>query len=363
MSSSSAPHSSKGSQSGDPLDNLSKNKKAESPSIPADPELKSEPKIGTSRWRPANILFWSVSNSKRLIGWNDDEFRELIEEHRRRRKDDPTLPNAEVNGFGLMNILINTVKEAVYKKTDFHDLKSDLKKLEGKEDIAGTPGARELAIDATVDIIGTNVNVREMKVYKNLLTSLKYQRDAYIMGGEHAELRKTQRAQEEEEEELKSMQDIADEEDEEEFIKPAPTYRDYLNKNPVVQSESLGRNQFTHLCSWFVPSVTVHNAVLPTFLWTLAPPPHLVSGHVNVQEGGPLRRVIHRSFCALIPLSQNLLDRTMKNSILYILSDQAWRDTVKGTSRNFLGGSTGVLGAQQNPVENKFVTTKTVRIH
>jgi hypothetical protein len=318
-----------------------------SPSTGAAEEFKPD----TSKWRPANILTWGLTNSTRLIGWNDDDFRELLEEHRKRRKEDPSLPNAEETGFGLMNILVNTVKEAVYKKTDFDDLKSDLKKLEGKEDGKETKEAA-----SSIDIIGTNVNVREMKAYKNLLSAAKYQRDAYIMGNDHAELRKTQREEEDERISKTTIDDEDDEEDEDdEFAEPKIriTYHDYLHKNPTVDSKSLGNNQLTNMCSWFIPSPTMHTALLPTALWTIAPPsPH-------VPEGGPLRRVIHRSSCALIPLSQNLLDRVMKSSILYVLSDQAMRDSVKGTSRNYLGGS--VKGVQQSN-GGKFVTTKTVLI-
>lgn len=50
----------------------------------------------------------------------------------------------------------------------------------------------------------------------------------------------------------------------------------------------------------------------------------------------------------------------MKSSMLYVLSDDAMRDSVKGSSRNYLGGN--VLGVQQNNA-GKFVTTKTVQIY
>lgn len=360
--------------------------------------------VHKSKWRPADILNWGLTNSTRLIGWNDDEFHDLIEEHRRRRSDDNSIPNAEETGFGLMNILINSIKEAVYKKTDFDDLKSDLKRLEGKDvDLRGqkqksfndnvrgvSPGSISTASTASadastrtqnhtgpssIDIIGTQINVREMKAYKNLLSSVKYQRDAYIMGKDHADLRKTEREEEqrqleskqsrsdnnidifnEEESDDGSSNDDYDNESNEGFVHSpgSVTYNNFLLKNPTVADSSIGKHQLTHLCSWFIPSPTMHNAILPTALWTISPP------SPNMPEGGPLRRIINRSFCALIPLSQNLLDQTMKSSMLYVLSDDAMRDSVKGSSRNYLGGN--VLGVQQNNA-GKFVTTKTVQIY
>jgi len=86
-----------------------------------------------------------------------------------------------------MGILASTVKEALYNGTDFDDLKSDLKKLEKVEETDSSNYA------SSIDIIGTNVCIRKMKVYKNLLSAVKYQRDAYIMGTEHAEQQKVDR--------------------------------------------------------------------------------------------------------------------------------------------------------------------------
>lgn len=318
----------------------------------------AEAKEYKSIWRPANILTWSLTNSPRLIGWDDDKFRALIEEHRRRRKEDPSIPNAEETGFGLMNILVKNVKEALYKNTAFNDLKSDLKILEGKEGKNGKEDKDSIILServsvpsSSIEIIGTKVNVREMKAYKNVLSSIKYQRDAYIMGEDYASVRKGQR---ETESKTQSKNYLVDDSDNDHVQShDHPSYHGYLNKTPTVDTKSQGTKQLSGLLSWFIPSRTLHKALLPTALWTISPPSK------SVPEGGPLRWRINRSVCALIPLSQNLLDRTMKNSILYVLSDSNMRDSVKGSSRTYLGGN--ILGTQHTS-GGKFVTTKTVRI-
>jgi hypothetical protein len=71
----------------------------------------------------------------KLIGWNDDRYHELLEEcSRRKQKNGRNGQRDEVeeNGFGLNNILSEAVKDYVYKRSDYDDLKSDLKTLEDR---------------------------------------------------------------------------------------------------------------------------------------------------------------------------------------------------------------------------------------
>ena len=337
---------------------------SQSPVTNNNHQTQSKSKPDTSDWRPLNILKWGLSNSTKIIGWNDDDFRELLEEHRRRRKEDPSTPNVEETGFGLMGILANTIKEALYNRTDFDDLKSDLKKLEKIEETDASNSA------SSIDIIGTNVDVREMKVYKNLLSVVKYQRDAYIMGSEHAERRKVEREVEREKEaKAKEQLDlyIADDDSfsdvasEGPKVPPKISYQDYLKKHSIVNASSLGSSQLNGLFSWFIPSPTMHNALLPTVLWTIAP----ISP--TYPDGGPLRGRINRSVCDLIPLSQSLLDGVMKQNILWVLSDESWRESVKGSSRNYLsaaeGGPSGNTAGTLTSTGGRVITTKTLRLN
>jgi hypothetical protein len=285
--------------------------------------------------------------------------------------------------------LANALKEAVYKKTDFDDLKSDLKKIEDSTSNTSSSSARvgvsgsssslslkDLSSDekspkeerrkdssSSIDIIGSSVNLKDMKVYQNVLSTIKYQRDAYIMGTEYADQRKAEREQMETLPTVtehgvsdtdaveRSSHQTALHSQEHPIQNTSSTsstsngtlsYKNYLGRYPnaVVRtsassSSSLANTQLTGLLEWFIPSQTMHNALLPTVLWTIAPPTS------QLPEGGPLRKKINRSVCDLIPLSQDLLDATMKSSILGVLSDESWRESVKGSSRNYLSSTDG----------------------
>lgn len=106
----------------------------------------------------------------------------------------------------------------------------------------------------------------------------------------------------------------------------------------------------------------MHNTLLPTVIWTIAPPNTPL---YNLPNGGPSQKQAVQSTAALIPLSQSLLDWSMKYNILWYLKDQEWRDSMKGTTRSLVGGSessNGGLGQQeqQEGGSGKFVATKTV---
>ena len=47
-----------------------------------------------------------------------------------------------------------------------------------------------------------------------------------------------------------------------------PSYQKYLGLNPTVNPKSLGSTQLNGIFESFIPSRTMHNALLPTFLWT-----------------------------------------------------------------------------------------------
>lgn len=308
-------------------------------------------KPDTSEWRPLNLFNIAIKNSPRLIGWNDDEFREVLEEHRKRVKEDPTIPNLEETGFGFTEILTKNLKDILYKQVN-DDLKSDLKKLE------------ETAVSATSleDDKEKKFDVREMKVYKNILSSVKYQRDLYIMGEEYAETRRIERREElEREERMKALLDDNDDDDDivldRYLYSEKPSYQKYLGLNPTVNPKSLGSTQLNGIFESFIPSRTMHNALLPTVLWTISPP-----SKYN-PDGGPLRYKLNRSVCALIPLSQNLLDQIMKQNILWVLKDESFRESVKGSSRNFLNATDESANEEVQSSAGRVVTTKTVRIY
>jgi hypothetical protein len=298
---------------------------------------------------PSSILYKLVSRSPLLIGWNDDEFRKLLEDYREKRakakkelKDDEVDVDIEEVGFGLQGVISDAVKDYVYKQSNFDDLKSDLKRFEdsAKKDS-----------DFNLTTASSSFNIREMKLYQNLLASVKYQRDAYIMGTDHAKLQKEQR------DEFSKDSSLAFPFGTIMSTTQLTTYQQYLDKNPLIpQANTLASTQLTKLAAWFIPSQTMHNALLPTVLWTIAPP---FTPPYNLPEGGPLRKQAVLSSSALIPLSQSLLDASMKNNIIWVLGDSSWRDSMKGTTRGMVG-KMQIDEDDNSSASGRFVTTKTV---
>ena len=386
--------------------------------------------------KPGTIINAITSNAPRLIGWNDDDFRRLIEDAREKKRQE-LIKTGEIDenfsvkdveldiekyGFGLQGIVSNAFKEYVYEKTNFDDLKSDLRKIEAigvskPSDLFGEldeEGVRKKNI---------SFDMKEMKLYQNLLLTLKYQRDVYIMGEEYATRRRHERKmlvlQKQQEEEHKQKQNelslafpfgmnsLTGKKSNKEYT----TYKEYLHDHQTIpyhqqtsqesskasssssssKSEtgsfptaivttksststsksnddhdtadtSLASTQLTNLAQWFIPSRTMHDALLPTVLWTIAPPmahPHYLP------QGGPLREQILQSSVALLPLSQPLLDQTVKNNLIYVFGNKEWRDSMKGTTRGMVGRNMqqdGNGNAENDAALNgRFVTTKSVQ--
>jgi len=303
--------------------------------------------------KPATILNKVVSRSPLLIGWDDDQFRKVLDEYKAKNVNEhgELIRNVEEIGFGLQGIISSAVKEYVDKRSSFDDLKSDLKKFEDSKR-AGLPNNKDE---------GSNFNLREMKLYQNLLSSVKYQRDSYIMGEDHANIKKRHRENEAEKTKERRESSLAFPFGMNSSTTVYSTYRQYLEQNPLIPqaSPTLASSQLTHLAGWFIPSPTVHNAILPTVLWTISPPytaPHYLP------DGGPLRRQVIRSCSHLIPLSQPLLDRAVKNSIIWVLEDSNWRESIKGSTRGLVEKMQGDED-ESSGGSGRFVTTKTVSLN
>mmetsp|Transcript_25939 Transcript_25939/g.39747 ORF Transcript_25939/g.39747 Transcript_25939/m.39747 type:complete len:438 (+) Transcript_25939:184-1497(+) len=354
---------------------------------------------------PSDILNFAVSNSTRLIGWNDEDFRKLIEED---HKLHPNEIPIEERGFGLMAMLQDiarqSVKDYIKKKNenrigsddDDDDLKKVFEQLETKTQISTSNGKSTSAAvnrgreENASSLWGSfnifsYINMREMKVYKKLLSSLKYQRDSYIMGSDHANQRKNERDDEDvKKKRIRKERSLARrrsilrvKEDESSMLleasssssssmssvlSQAMSYEDFLALYPTIpniSTSSMGNDQLHSILKWFIPSPTMHDSLLPTVLWTLAPSP-MAPPTMGMLEGGPMRRLMHRSACDLIPMSQPLLDDVMHRNVVWILKDKSWRESVKGSSRNYFmqpGGSS----PQQS--SDRVITTKTMRVY
>lgn len=299
----------------------------------AEPESSSSSEL--KDYRPASIYTYAVSNGPKLIGWDDDKFRHLIERYREKHEaENAKLPpekrkeSVEVTGFRLGSLVASAAKDFVYSRSDpqLDDLKSDLKKLENSKSNTGMVESQK------------GINVRDMKLYQNVLSTLKYQRDLYIMGKETADTNKIKR------EGTQFIQTI-----------DFKSYQDFMPSMPILINDSLGKRQLNDIANWFIPSKTMHDAILPTVLWTLSEPNPLQPG------GGVLRRQFSRSMIDLIPLSQHLLDSSLKSTILWAMKDESMKMNVKGSSLSYLGGTQ--KSGKDTDIESmggRLVATKTV---
>jgi hypothetical protein len=89
---------------------------------------------------------------------------------------------------------------------------------------------------------------------------------------------------------------------------------------------ALGSIQLVHLGSWFIPSPTVKNALLPI---------------VVSLPSGALREPILNATVNAIPLAQPLLDQAVKYSMLQFIKNPDWREVIKNRTRGYIGSARG----------------------
>ena len=339
--------------------------------------------------KPSDLIYNITSKSPLLIGWNDETFRKLIEEQKLKKLkqiqkqvivqqhtkstipthiDDIRLP-IEEHGFGLQKILSDVLKSYVYERSNFDDLKSDLKKIEDSG--ASLYSSKHNIENNTKDEKNGIFNIREMKLYQNLLNNVKYQRDVYIMGVEHAKKQYEYRQQITNHDLTSSTSSSASSSASSESVlafpfgtnihhhhhhkkkqfKPFTTYQEYLNDTPILphqNKDTMASSQLTNIATWFIPSPVMHDSILSPVLWMIG-------------EGGPLRKQVIQSSAALIPLSQPLLDKTMKDNLIWFLDNPNWRESIKGSTRNLVGNNNNDnSNMNSNGGSGRFVTTKTV---
>jgi hypothetical protein len=267
-------------------------------------------------------------------------------------------------GFGILGVIGDTLQKNILnpvQKSEQDGQVADENSSKSKH------MTKEVTIDRETKELVFNADVKEHKLYKQLLSAAQYQRDAYIMGSQHAELRKSERAADAavalEIQEQKNTLELKEfDEESDEFVIPyeplrpqPPTYRDFLRLYPNLDQSTLGFQQLNSLSRWFIPSQTMHNSLLPTVLWTITKPmtpPH------NLPHGGPLYRQISKSMVTLVPLGQPLVDLAVKNNVLWVLKDQTMKGWVTGATNGYV--SNMQRDAEDDNMGAKFVTTKTV---
>ena len=297
-----------------------------------------EEEVKKSLFSPSIVFNALISRVPRLIGWDDDDYRVAIER------------------------IADTYQGYILKPCQ--NLKEDGEDA-GKNK---RPNSNNFTSDDAVDLV-FNDDVKERKFYKQLLTAAQYQRDAYIMGTQHAQLRNAERAADviaslERQVQRDTLELKESDEESDEFVFPyeplppqTPTYREFMRIYPSVNQSSLGCHQVNSLSAWFIPSDTMHNSILPTVLWSITKPR---TPPYNLPHGGPLYRQISRSMVNLVPLGQPLVDVAVKSNVLYVLKDLTIQGWVKGATNGYVSNMQS--DAEDDSMGGKFVTTKSVNI-
>lgn len=323
-------------------------------------------------FKPASVYATVVKNSPKLIGWDDAKFqrlaREAYEEGQRERRqqqrgedsntgtsienDDGSMTLSEEEeafaltrlgpdeserhilneiGYGVLGIAAETVTDYLLKgerndvrpavpekKTDTTEAPKDID-ADNAEYISSESNEFYEQNDTVVEGSAgkSGGTMRDTELYKFTLNALRWQRDAYLVGTAYADSRKRQRKLEE-----SNSQDVG--------VSSAvtgagmvPEMSTAMIQAQIVEAHKqnmsnppLGHTQLVQLGKWFIPSDTTKGALLPTVLWLPGP-------------NGPLDRPFSRAVTSIIPMSQANLDSVMKNNVMWVLKNEAWRNHAK----------------------------------
>jgi len=260
-----------------------------------------------------------------VIGWNDDRFRELVEKSTQTSGGKTCDPfsgdrqKIERLGFGLMNIFTDTLVEHLVQSRPPQE--RTLAKEKGMLSVVGiTDHSKGIeSIEITGASEGTQSRyslgrMRDTPLYKAVLDSFKYQRDVYTSGESFAKLRNFERnlLQQKNDENRSPLGDLA---------------------KIATGTDSMAQVQLNDLAGWFLCSSIVVDALRPTVLWTISGPnskPHYLP------MGGPLYAPFLRAVIDLIPMSQTSVDSVVKQNVVWFLSDDQWKQQVKGRTGGYV---------------------------
>jgi hypothetical protein len=173
-------------------------------------------------------------------------------------------------------------------------------------------GIKKAAVDNAsiggVEIPHDAPTMRNSELYQLALRSLLFQRDNYLVGKDYADLRNTQRRRQQQ---LHSAV-------------PFQSSLDLPFSRIPYDATGLGNLQIGGLLQWFIPSPTVHRALLP-----------IVVGLPT----GALNEPILRAVANLIPLAQPNLDNVVKGRLLWFLKDEHWRGVIKNSTKGYIANT------------------------
>lgn len=182
------------------------------------------------------------------------------------------------------------------EKKEVHTVRKDVIDLLAKRVMDVVLSNVEKPIEQVLENLPKDTKqIRQLPFYNMTLESLQWQRDNYLVGNQYANQRKKERPFN---------------------IGPPP-----VNQIPF-NPDTLGNIQIINLGSWFIPSPTVKDALLPL----------IVSLPL-----GTLKEPITNAVVNAIPLAQPVLDRAVKNSILDFMQNPYWREVIKNRTRGYIG--------------------------
>ena len=154
-------------------------------------------------------------------------------------------------------------------------------------------------------------DVREkLPFYDATIESIKHQRDVYLLGDAHKQ--------------KDQLVDIPNKSDRvARFVFPLGATSRSIQNTPKMplDATALGYTQIVHLGSWFVPSATIKESLLPI---------------VVSLPSNSLRDTITSTVTNAIPLAQPPLDAAMKNAVMGVIQDPQIREMIKSRTQKIL---------------------------
>lgn len=154
-------------------------------------------------------------------------------------------------------------------------------------------------------------DVREkLPFYDATIESIKHQRDVYLLGDAHKQ--------------KDQLVDIPNKSDRvARFVFPLGATSRSIQNTPKMplDATALGYTQIVHLGSWFVPSATIKESLLPI---------------VVSLPSNSLRDTITSTVTNAIPLAQPPLDTAMKNAVMGVIQDPQIREMIKSRTQKIL---------------------------
>jgi hypothetical protein len=151
-------------------------------------------------------------------------------------------------------------------------------------------------------------SVRNLPFYNSTVEAIRYQRDNYLVGTVYATRKEDQRQR------VAAQRTRL-------FTPPTGRFIGAGSPRMPRDATALGYIQIVNLGSWFIPSSTIKESLMPIFLSL---------------PSGALRETITNAVSNSIPLAQPPLDRAVKNAIMGFIDSPQMRQMVKNRTEKIL---------------------------